>query len=204
TVGLDWNDPIPLDERYRNDDRYGEIVGAFDDFKEIAQYIVEGLDQMIKKKDYVQAIRYFYKAIQLENSWMRKMSTSIFMINVDKLRRTDIIILYVKICLKILNDDALEHAKKDGLFKQAIEEARFVLNTYIVFDKTCGGDGLFNEFLQQWVHVQANADKMHENIISELVNEYFSVIDINHEDEPNIPFDDVEDIPLDIDDTLSE
>ncbi|CAG8767532.1 2681_t:CDS:2, partial [Ambispora leptoticha] len=80
TVGLDWNDPIPLDERYRNDDRYSDIVAAFDDFKEIAQYIVE--------------------AIQLENSWMRKMSTSVFIINIEKLRRTDIIILYVKICLK--------------------------------------------------------------------------------------------------------
>ncbi|CAG8616825.1 5842_t:CDS:10, partial [Racocetra fulgida] len=160
-----------------------DIVAAFDDFKEIAQYIVEGLDHMIKKREFVQAIRYFYKAIQLENSWMRKMSTS------------------------ILNDEALEHAKKDGLFKQAIEEATFVLKTFIAFDKTCGSDVLFNEFLQQWVQVQTHADKtdkMRENIISELVNEYCLVIDIDYKDDLNIPFDDVEDIPLDNEDTLFE
>ncbi|CAG8471221.1 10138_t:CDS:10 [Cetraspora pellucida] len=201
-AGLDWSDPIPLDDNYRHNQRYVEIVKAFNDFKEIAQYIVEGLDQMIKKRDFFNAICYFYKAIQRENSWIGEMTSSIFIVNLEKLRRTSFIISYVKICLKILNDEALEHAKKDELFEQAIKEATFVLRTFIVFDKTCGSDVLFNEFLQEWVQVQAQTDKMHENLISELVSEYCLVIDVTDKDEPNIPFSIVDDIPLDNDDTL--
>ncbi|CAG8482348.1 329_t:CDS:10 [Dentiscutata erythropus] len=196
TSALDWSDPIPLVENYRRDTRYVKVIDSFNEFKEISQCIIEGLDQMIKK-EYIRAIGYFYKALELEESWLKQItfSSEFIMVNVESLRRTNFILSYAKICLK---------AKRSELFEQAIRDATFVLKTFMVFVKNCRTDVLFNEFLQEWTSIQSSADKIHENLISELIREYISVIDTNDGDELSPPFKYPDEIGMDNDTTLCE
>ncbi|CAG8687398.1 7689_t:CDS:2, partial [Gigaspora rosea] len=207
-TGLDWNEPIPLVEGYRRDSRFLKVINAFEEFKIISQCIVEGLDLMLKK-EYVQSISYFYKALEIEDSWLRTItfSSDFILVNIESLKRTNFIISYAKICLKILNDDALKRAKMGELFEQAIKDATFVLRTFIIFVKNnCGLDVLFNEFLQEWTSIQSSADKIHENMISELIKEYLSVNDANAGNEPSPPFEylDYQKIAVDNELTLYE
>ncbi|CAG8440902.1 17314_t:CDS:10 [Dentiscutata heterogama] len=195
TAALDWSDPIPLVESYHRDSRYLKVIDAFNEFKEISQCIIEGLDQMIKK-EYIRALGHFYKALELEESWLNQITfSSEFMVNVESLRRTNFIISYVKICLK---------AKRSELFEQAIRDATFVLKTFTVFVKNCRTDVLFNEFLQEWTSIQSLADKMHENLISELIREYISVIETNDGDESSPLFKYPDEIVMDSDPILCE
>ncbi|RIB17733.1 hypothetical protein C2G38_1404675 [Gigaspora rosea] len=101
-TGLDWNEPIPLVEGYRRDSRFLKVINAFEEFKIISQCIVEGLDLMLKK-EYVQSISYFYKALEIEDSWLRTItfSSDFILVNIESLKRTNFIISYAKICLKV-------------------------------------------------------------------------------------------------------
>ncbi|CAG8695157.1 8472_t:CDS:10, partial [Gigaspora margarita] len=179
-AGLDWNEPISLVDGYRRDPRFVKVMDSFEEFKMISQFIVEGLDLMLKE-EFIRPISFFYKALELEESWLKSITFSIdiMLVNVETLRRTDFIISYAKICLK---------AKMSELFENAINDATFVLRTFTIFVKNCGSDVLFNEFLQEWTSIQPSADKIHENMVSELINEYLSVNDANVGNELNPPF----------------
>ncbi|RIB00385.1 hypothetical protein C2G38_2051702, partial [Gigaspora rosea] len=97
---LDWNEPVPLVDGYRRDSRFLKVIDAFEEFKMISQCIVEGLDLMLKE-EYIHSISYFYKALEIEDPWLRSM---------------------------ILNDDVLKRAKMSELFEQAIKDAKNVYN----------------------------------------------------------------------------
>ncbi|KAF0478011.1 kinase-like protein [Gigaspora margarita] len=189
TAVWDWNLPISLVDRYRRDARYFKVMDSVEDFKMISQFIVEGLDQMLRE-EYIRAISYFYKALELETSWLMSVtfSTDFIFVYVDKLRRTNFIISYVKICLNILNDDALRRAKNNELFEQAIQDATFVLRTFVAFVKNISSDILFNKFLQEWMSIQASVNKIHEKMLSELIKKYFSVIESKDANGLNLPF----------------
>ncbi|CAG8435805.1 5372_t:CDS:10 [Scutellospora calospora] len=183
TAGWSWDDPILLDEKYRKDQRYIEVVKAFEEFKEITQYIVEGWEQMVEKNDFISAIAYFHRAITLENAWISNITfSSKFMVN----------------------------ARKNELV-EAIEKATFVHRTFLVFvePKNCRSDVLYFEFCQQWLnlseHIPEPTNEAYRNSIAKLIDDYAVAIDsYDGEYTREILFDKIDTIPTDSDDTLYE
>ncbi|CAG8657309.1 8734_t:CDS:10, partial [Ambispora leptoticha] len=133
-----WDEPLPLDRKYRNDSRFKRLVTAFEGYEEITKGFTEGLECM-HYDDYARAFEYFLYTLQREENWINSIQADdddeglplVNNSNIEDIKRSNFIIEHAKICLQTLHQGALEKANKSETMIDGIKNALLLLKRFI-------------------------------------------------------------------------
>ncbi|CAG8584347.1 1782_t:CDS:10 [Funneliformis caledonium] len=146
-IDLEWDEPSPLDTRYRDESPYKEYVELFNKYKQITVYFVEGLER-IKSDEYNHALVYFKHAINLENDWLNQLVVedekgNLVTLHGEKLRRSNEIDAYARALLNNFDSKYLD-AK---YVKRGLEDALRALSLLVGYigASNCAEDELFKK-----------------------------------------------------------
>ncbi|RHZ77721.1 hypothetical protein Glove_174g168 [Diversispora epigaea] len=167
-LNLTWDEPIPFDNGYYTDPRYTNVIKAYDQFKNITRYIIEGLEQSFQDS-YSQALGYFCQAIKLEKLWIKEIAETdeddyAHKMNAKNLARSDFILKLAKVCLQVIIENALSKAKDPSFVSGAADSALFVLKVCLdLFElKACSKDKLIDDQWKEWVTI--NSSMQHQQV----------------------------------------
>ncbi|CAI2169669.1 3378_t:CDS:10 [Funneliformis geosporum] len=200
-LDLGWDDPSPLDTRYRDVSPYKEYVELFNKYKKITLYFVEGLER-IKSDEYNHALVYLKHAINLENEWINQLvvkdeNGNSVTLHGEKLRRSNEIDAYARACLKIIYEGVLNAFTAKYLdikfVKRGLEDALRALPLLVGYlgASNCTEDELFKQLKNQLFRCLNEHCEDQELLlqITEKYNQPDESLKLKSLDDSNLPYD---------------
>ncbi|CAG8432918.1 4747_t:CDS:10 [Diversispora eburnea] len=187
-LNLAWDEPIPFHDGYYTDPRFTNVIKAYDQFKNITRYIIEGLEQSLQDS-YSQALGYFCQAIKLEKLWIKEIAETNAdddnapKMNAKNLARSDFILKLAKVCLTVANNPAFVSGAADS--------ALFVLKVCLdLFEiKACSKDKLIDDQWKEWVTINSamQYQQVDQNTLDKLRLLVESLASVRKEILPDLP-----------------
>ncbi|RIA93542.1 hypothetical protein C1645_11566 [Glomus cerebriforme] len=178
---LSWDDPLPLDTRYRDDPIYKKYVELFNKYKEITLYFTEGLER-VSSDEYRNALAYFKYAIDLENDWIDNLSVTdrgnSVRLNGEKLQRSKEIDAYARACLKVEHDGFLGKIRCKSYVTRGLKDGLQILQYIVRYigASNCAEDDLFKQFRHEFEETLEKFDdefsEEQQKLIDNLFKEY--------------------------------